>query len=266
MNSIGKCVALMVVWSVLTLAPAAVFGQVRTAEWGWPVILHTEVDYEAMAIHIYGNDFGTKLPVVKLGDAQLDLQSWHPEEVVALLPLNIRPGSYKLTLFRPFNKRKMLEASLSVTIGGDSSTGTRGIQGPSGPEGPQGPAGPAGPAGLQGPAGPQGATGPMGPAGPPGEVGPQGPAGPAGPSGAIDSSKFRRIRCSGQSYCSCPDGQLLISGGAQCPQEGFLTPFLLYSYPNSSGNVWFASCGGFNTEGGFATASPSSISIICLSP
>ncbi len=153
------------------------------------------------------------------------------------------------SFFCPTRYRQMLVASLSVTIGGDGS---------------QGPAGPAGP---QGPEGPQGPQGPGGPAGPPGAAGAQGPAGPPGKDGTVDLSKFRFIQCTNQSYCTCPTGWVLISGGARCPTEGNLTPFLRYSHSSGTpvANVWFASCGGTDSiTGEFSPANPSSISLICL--
>jgi hypothetical protein len=134
-----------------------------------------------------------------------------------------------------------------------------GLTGPAGPQGPAGPAGPMGPIGSQGLQGPMGLTGP---------AGPQGPAGPAGPGGSNDPTKFHSVMCSNRSYCSCPAGQILVSGGAQCPLEGS-TPFLLSSYsaPATTPNMWIASCGGFNSaNGSFNTGLPSTIFIICLSP
>jgi hypothetical protein len=288
MSMIGRWTALLIVLSALTFVPGTVFAESdRVAPPCFthtPVITHTEVDYKAMTLHVYGSDFGTKKPIVRLGDDQLVLLNWKPGEIVAQLPSDIGPGSYKLTLFSlPSHHHKYVEASLSVTIGAEGPPGEPGPQGPmgltgpSGPQGPVGPQGPAGPVGPQGPQGPTGLTGPQGPVGPIGPqgpqgptglTGPQGPPGPAGTGGSLDQSKFRYYRCNNRTDCSCPTGEILISGGAQCSQGG-LTPFLLSSYPQSGNpaNKWTATCGGFdNVNGGVIMGLPFSINIICLAP
>ena len=323
-----KWIAFIIVLLALTVTPVTVFAEYDRPS---PVITHTEIDYSTMTMYVYGSGFGTRKPIVKLGDTQLVLLSWHPEEIAAQLPSDIVQGSYSLTLFcTSRHHHKMTEASLSVAIGAEGPqreagpqgpmglTGPAGPQGPEGPQGPvgltgpagpQGTAGPQGPIGLTGPAGPQGpagAPGPMGPTGPagpqgpegpqgpvgltgpagpqgpagaPGPMGPTGPAGPQGPqglqgpegpqgkAGSIDLSKLHPVRCSNRSYCSCPAGESLISGGAQCSIESY-TPLLIHSYSSatSGANTWLASCGGYDINGVFGTGSPSNIYIICLSP
>lgn len=296
----NRRIALMVVFSVLTIFPATVFAQIELL--GLPAITGAEVDYSSMTIYVHGDNFGSRMPVVMLGNAHLALQSWNDREIVAYLPSGVTVGSYRLAVLCPFFGRLPLEASLSVTLGAEGPQGEPGPQGPAGPAGPQGPTGPEGPTGLTGPAGPQGpigitgpvgpqgaigltgpagaqgAIGPTGPIGPQGPIGltgpegPQGPQGPQGPSGAstpIDASRFHSLRCSGRSSCSCPAGDILISGGAQCPLEGYISPFILYSfpYPTPTAATWLASCGGFDAiSGEFNMASPSSIYIVCLTP
>ncbi len=289
MSMFIKRVALILALSALTVAPVTVFaesdGQEALFSMHRPSITHTNIDYNTMTLYVYGSDFGTRKPILKLGDTQLVLLSWRSGEIAAQLPTDIVPGSYSLALFATFHHfNKMLDASLCVTIGAEGPpgdpgppgptgpTGPAGPQGPVGPQGPiglAGPSGPQGPAGTQGPAGPigpQGPTGLTGPAGPQGPEGPQGPAGPQGKDGSIDPSKFHSVKCPNQYYCSCPTGEILISGGAKCPSEGS-TPFLLYSYPSVSGAVtmWLAYCGGLDiTYGGLSMGSPASISLICL--
>ena len=270
----SKWIAFIMVLSALTVTPGTVLAQYGRPS---PVIMHTEVDYSTMTLYVYGSGFGTRKPIVKLGDTQLVPLSWHPEWVSAQLPSDIAPGSYNLTLFCPFRHyHQMFEASLSVAIGAESQQGTSGAQGPmgltgpagpEGPAGPQGPAGPPGPIGLTGPAGPQGPAGLQGPTGLTGPAGPQGPAGPAGTGGSIDPSKLHTVRCAGRSYCSCPAGETLISGGAQCPGDSD-TPLLTYSYPSGAprATIWEASCGGYDSSSGVALGSPSNITVICLSP
>ncbi len=255
-----KWIASIIVLSTLTMAPARGVAQNFRES---PVITHAEIDYSTMTIYVYGSDFGTRKPIMKLGDTQLVLLSWQPDWVSAQLPSDIVPGSYNLTLFcTSRHHHRTTEASLSVAIEGDSQqggpgapgpigltgpdgpqgpagnpgptgpigpqcpqgltglTGPAGQQGPQGPAGPQGPiglSGPIGPQGPQGPEGPQGPIGPTGPTGPQGLEGPQGPQGPAGPAGSFDPSKLRSVTCGNSPLCSCPTGQTLISGGAQCP-------------------------------------------------
>ena len=151
--------------------------------------------------------------------------------------------------------------------------GPQGLIGLTGPVGPQGAAGPPGPIGLMGAAGAQGAVGPPGPVGPigltgpAGPQGPEGPQGPAGTGGSVDPTKFHSVKCANRTSCSCPAGEVLISGGAQCPQEGGVTPFLLWSNPapTPTAILWQASCGGLDTVNGGIIQGLPSITIICLS-
>ena len=311
------------VLSALTLTPA--IGSAQLHRQASPVITHSEVEYSTMTIYVFGSDFGNRTPILKLGDTQLVVLNWRADQIAAQLPSDIAPGSYNLTLFSTFHHHnKMLEASLSVAIGGEGLQGAPGPQGPmglTGPAGPQGPAGPAGPIGLtgaagaqgsagvsgavgsigpqgpQGPIGLTGAVGPQGAAGPPGPIGlmgavgaqgavgppgpvgpigltgpagpqgPEGPQGPAGTGGSVDPTKFHSVKCTNRTSCSCPAGEVLISGGAQCPQEGGVTPFLLWSNPapTPTAILWQASCGGFDTVNGGIIQGLPSITIICLS-
>ena len=264
----NKWIAFIMVLSAFTVTPATVFAEYDRPA---PVITHTAIDYSTMTIYVYGSDFGTRKPVMKLGDTQLVLLSWHPEWITAQLPSDIVPGSYSLTLFCIFrHHHKMIEASLSVAVGAEGPQGEPGPQGPMGLTGPAGPQGPAGAPGAVGPIGLQGSQGLIGltgPAGPQGPEGPQGPTGPAGKAGSIDPSKLHSVRCATRSSCACPAGETLISGGAQCSLESD-TPLLVHSYPSatSGANTWLASCGGYDSNGVFGTGLPSNIYIICLSP
>lgn len=242
----NKWIAFIMVLSALAVTPATVFAEYDRPT---PVITHTAIDYSTMTIYVYGSDFGTRKPVMKLGDTQLVLLSWHPEWVTAQLPSDILPGSYSLTLFCTYRRHhKMTEASLSVAVGA---------------EGPQGEPGPQGPMGLTGPAGPQGPLGPQGPIGLTGPTGPQGPVGLAGAGGSFDPTKLHTVRCTYRDNCSCPTGEALISGGARCPEMSD-NRFLVYSYP--SGNTWYASCGGVDGNGVFSKWLPDNMSLICLKP
>lgn len=257
-----KWITIILMLLALMVTPATVSAEYDRPS---PVIMHTEVDYSTMTLYVYGSGFGNRKPIVKLGDTQLVLLSWHPEWITAQLPSDTVPGSYNLTVYcTSRHHHKMIEASLSVAIGAEGLQVESGPQGPMGLTGPAGPQGPAGPAGPQGPPGSQGPIGLTGPAGP---QGPQGPEGPQGKAGLIDPSKLRPVRCATRSNCACPAGETLISGGAQCSLESG-TPLLVHSYPSatSGANTWFASCGGYDSNGGFVTGLPSNIYIICLSP
>jgi hypothetical protein len=160
--------AFMIALSVIMVSPSRVLGQDFR---GFPTIVYTTTNYSTMTLNVFGSDFGTAIGTLKLGDSQLVVQTWRPEQIVANLPVSINPGTYLLTvtLRRPLP----LTAKIAVTLG---------AAGPPGPAGPQGPQGPAG-LSIQGPPGPTGPAGPAGPTGPMGATGPEGPTGPQGPPG-----------------------------------------------------------------------------------
>ena len=100
MSMIGnRWITFIMVLSALALTPATGFAQYNSDS---PVITHTEIDYSTLTIYVYGNDFGTGKPIIKLGDVQLVVLSWHPKLVTAQLPSDIVQGSYNLTLFCTF--------------------------------------------------------------------------------------------------------------------------------------------------------------------
>lgn len=119
-----------------------------------------------------------RAPSVDLAGWELDVLSFGPGEVLAALPPDLPPGSYRLVVTRGHGSKR--SDSFDVTIG---AVGPPGPIGPQGPEGEEGPPGLPGPQGDPGPMGPQGPIGPAGPAGSPGSPGPRGPEGPAGPPG-----------------------------------------------------------------------------------
>ncbi|HXM42527.1 MAG TPA: hypothetical protein VN924_14835, partial [Bryobacteraceae bacterium] len=141
----------------------------------------TNLSIAEPTITITGGYFGSITPGVTLDGATLVVTTYTQTAVTALLPANIKPGSYQLVLT---NFVLELQAALDVTIGAVGPEGPAGPAGAAGPAGPAGPAGATGPQGSSGPAGPQGAIGANGPMGPGGPTGPQGPQGAAGPTGA----------------------------------------------------------------------------------
>ena len=184
-----------------------------------PVITKTNVSSNSLLI--YGQNFGTKMGTVRLGDTLLTVQTWSQQEIDAVLPSPTDPGSYLLVVTLPTRPIPLI-AALGVTLGG------QGLQGPQGP---------------------------------------QGPDGPQGKAGLIDPSKLHTVTCTAKYSCACPSSpssETLISGGAQCPSSESDNHLLASSYP--SANTWFASCGGYDSNGAFGTGFPSKIYIICLSP
>lgn len=135
----------------------------------WPVIYEASVNLTTGLLTIRGQDFGTTLSSVLLGATALTVQSWSADQIVALLPTGVNPGTYLLRV----GTRIFGTPTMAVTIG---------AQGPHGPPGPQGPAGATGP---QGPQGVAGIPGPPGPQGQMGTAGLRGIAGPQGPAGTV---------------------------------------------------------------------------------
>lgn len=173
-----------------------------------PTVVTTTVDYTTNLITIIGSNFGTTKPVVTLDSLTLAVNTYTDTNVVAVLPLTIKPGSYTLQLTNTsINKSGGFDTTIGAVgpmgpqgvPGAAGAPGATGLQGPkgdpgaTGPTGPQGPAGATGPTGAAGPQGPQGlkgdtgAIGAVGPQGPAGPTGPQGPAGVAGPQGTAGS-------------------------------------------------------------------------------
>jgi type VI secretion system Hcp family effector len=123
-------------------------------------------DPAAEWLTIRGRNFGGGVPRVTLGGEPLEVVRHSPFEILAALPADLEPGSYRLVVWRAPGEGR--SDSFDVTIGAVGPQGPVGPAGPPGPEGPQGPQGPSGPAGPAGPAGPVGPAGPQGPPGPPG--------------------------------------------------------------------------------------------------
>jgi len=125
--------------------------------------------------------------------------------------------------------------------------GPQGERGLTGPEGPQGEPGPRGATGARGATGSIGATGPRGPAGArgndgddgqDGDDGARGPAGPPGPAGNANLGACRVISRNNTRTLSCPSGQTLISGGADCRSDA-----VEHSFPINT-TTWSARCDG----------------------
>ena len=150
-----------------------------------------QADADSGNLFIHGTGFGTKSGTVTLGGQRLGVASWSPTDIVAVVPNNLLPASYLLTVTPSHGRCVKAGFDVAIGVGTQGPPGPPGPVGPAGAAGPAGPVGPPGPIGLTGPAGPAGPVGPPGPigltgaAGPAGPVGPQGPIGFMGPAGAV---------------------------------------------------------------------------------
>ena len=194
MRTCMKSIALAIIVSVLLIPTLMNSAQAA----GLPIITHTEADYNQMLLTVYGMNFGTSRPTVKLGETSLFVQTWGQQQIVAQLPLGVVSGSYLLTVTVPTRLIPLI-AALSITLGADGEPGPAGPQGLPGPQGIQGPAGLDGLPGIAGATGATGATGPMGPAGP------QGPAGVNVAAGqqCTDGKVLTGFDQQGNIICSC---------------------------------------------------------------
>ena len=127
-----------------------------------------------------------------------------------------------------------LTSSPDAVAGPQGPTGLQGAPGAQGVQGVPGPQGLQGNPGPTGPAGPKGATGLTGKQGSPGLAGPagaQGVPGPAGTSGTIVASSAVSgttvlsaadppVGTTVTATASCPQGEILLGGGAQVSVPG----------------------------------------------
>ncbi len=63
-----------------------------------PVIVSTTVDSKENGIVITGHNFGSRPPIVRLGNQVLSVKSYAPNQAVVGLPPGIRPATYRLTV------------------------------------------------------------------------------------------------------------------------------------------------------------------------
>ena len=220
----------------------------------WPQILRGDADTTSLFIH--GTGFGTRNGTVTLGGQRLAVASWSPTDIVAVLPKNLLPASYLLTVTAQRGRCVKADFDVTVGLGTDGVPGPQGPAGPAGPAGatgPAGPAGPTGPAGVAGPAGPQGpigltgpagaigltgpagATGPAGPQGPLGLTGPAGATGPAGPPGPIgQTGSTGATGPAGPAGPQGPTGPVGPAGPQGPPGDGISTAFTAqFGLPNT---------------------------------
>jgi cysteine-rich repeat protein len=113
-------------------------------------------DLEEGTITVRGRNLGGDRCRVWLGGTRLNVERGSSKEVVALLPVGLAPGTYRLKLSRGKAKWQSDEFAVAIVAAG------AGIPGPPGPPGPPGTMGEPGPQGPQGAQGPPGAPGPPG--------------------------------------------------------------------------------------------------------
>lgn len=63
-----------------------------------PVIDSVELDTAQHRLTLTGNFFGASTPLLTLGKHQLEVSTSTPTQVVAKLPLNLRPATYRLVI------------------------------------------------------------------------------------------------------------------------------------------------------------------------
>jgi hypothetical protein len=165
-----------------SLAALSVIAVASVPAWGadknLPAIINAlpEFDTNPAQVTIAGSNFGVAKPIVMLDGIPLTVPISTSTAATALLPSNLAPGTYLLTLTNTDAADAGNTAEFNLTLGAVGPKGDKGDQGPVGSQGPPGPQGLQGPQGPIGPQGFQGFTGLQG------LQGIQGPAGPQGPS------------------------------------------------------------------------------------
>ncbi|ATB39566.1 hypothetical protein CYFUS_005010 [Cystobacter fuscus] len=211
-------------------------------------ITDLEVDYDLDQMTIHGRNFVTSTglaPSVYLMDIGVQVKTYTPYTVVvALPPVLMRSGSYRLTMSTGSNVEQ--NDSFDVTLGAVGPKGEKGEKGDTGPQGvqgipgPQGPKGDTGPQGVQGIPGPQGPKGDTGPQGLKGDTGAQGLQGIPGPGARVFSTPFSTLT-SVVSSCTPTAVMDLACRSAvhrYCARNGYATGF--GPFEHGAGNVAFA--------------------------
>ncbi len=133
----------------------------------------------------------------------------------------------------------------------------------------KGPKGDLGPAGATGATGPQGAAGPQGVPGPTGPAGPAGPQGPKGdPAGFVVNPPtiFRQNIKDGewaQWQASCPDGQVVVTGGHGGGTNSGRGITYYQSEPSHDGKRWFFGARYSKADGGLSDTIDAYGFIVC---
>lgn len=81
-----------------------------------PVVERVEVSLETSELYVSGRNFGSEQRLeVALGGESLDLLSTSEQHLIAKLPANLVPGSYRLEVTR-YKKKRSKSSWLSVTV------------------------------------------------------------------------------------------------------------------------------------------------------
>jgi tartrate-resistant acid phosphatase type 5 len=202
--------ARFVVSAVVVAALASLAGSARATDdhrAKRPLIVSASADLASGTVSIRGRNLGGRYPQVWLGEAKLNVRSATPDEVVAVLPAGIPPGTYLLQLSPAKSGSPSITFALAVGVAG--APGSPGPPGTPGASGPQGDPGPQGPQGIDGP------------------PGPRGPAGPPGLPGIVSFDAFQGLPCallgtSGSIALSyAPDGAVSFRCALPLPPAGF---------------------------------------------
>lgn len=189
--------ALVILLSLIALVLSGERAFSQTSDSNKPLILDARADYTQGVLVIDGLNFRCGSTHVFLSQFKLGVLNCSPTHVLALLPGELMPATYRLAVYTGPRNPSLVSIDLAIGMMGPAGPagepgppGRDGIDGEPGPAGPTGPTGSTGPQGPQGAPGVDGATGAQGPAGPsgpqgqPGATGSQGPMGPDGPAGA----------------------------------------------------------------------------------
>ncbi|WP_084610552.1 collagen-like protein [Archangium violaceum] len=173
--------------------------------------------------HIYGTNFGSARPSVRIGGNSVRLNEYASDYISAEPLFSLPPGSYRLSVTSGSDSSQMDEFEVTLGVqgpkgdkGDPGAVGPKGDTGDTGPQGVQGIKGDTGATGPKGDKGDTGATGPKGDTGATGPMGPQGHQGPAGPTRGIVCREVSKGGVNtytiGVSVVHCGPGEFLTGG------------------------------------------------------
>jgi len=204
----------------------------------------------AVELHIRGNGFvqpnGAQLHVSLAGiDTPLTIASYGDTEIVVLLPLNIPPGSYSISLVRANNTvTGDVVDEFFFTLGEQGPQGDKGDKGDKGDPGAKGDKGDTGAKGDKGDTGAKGDKGDTGAKGDKGDTGDTGPAGPQGPAGTFDPTQVIGNQTTQQSPANFNISGSGVIGGALNVHGSTRLENVDVAYINVRGSADFVDLGG----------------------
>ncbi|MGH8549621.1 MAG: IPT/TIG domain-containing protein [Methylococcales bacterium] len=80
-----------------------------------PQIMSTETEIQGNDMVISGHNFGAQEPIVRLGDQVLSVKSHSDNQTIVVLPPQIRPATYRLTITTA-GARKLTSDPFNATI------------------------------------------------------------------------------------------------------------------------------------------------------